>query len=105
MGKTKDAVKIIDAMVGDDRDLRAMIADETMLAAVARMAYDARTKARLTHKALAELVGTKPAVIVRLEDADYRGDSLSMLNRIARALNRRLTLRMTPSARSGRRGA
>lgn len=103
MPKTKSAIKIIDAMVGDDRSLRAMIADETMLTAVARMIYDARTKARLTHKALADLVGTKSSVIARLEDADYRGDSLSMLNRIARALNRRLTLRMTP-ARSGRRG-
>ncbi len=80
-----------------------MIADETMLATVARLVYDARTKARLTHKGLADLVGTKSSVIARLEDADYHGDSLSMLNRIARALNRRLTLRMTPPPRTGRR--
>lgn len=105
MAKTKDALKIVDAMVGDDRELRQLIADEKMRAAVGRMVHDARTKGRLTHEALAELVGTKPSVIARLEDADYEGDSLSMLNRIAKALNRRLTLRLTPPIAPRRRGA
>ena len=95
MAKTKDALKIIDQMVGDDAELRQMIADESVNAAVAQMIYDARTDAGLTQKELADRVGTKQPVIARLEDAEYQGHSLSMLNRIAEALNQRLRLHMT----------
>ena len=44
---------------------------------------------------LAELVNTTQSVISRLEDADYDGHSLSMLNRIAEALKQKLTVVMT----------
>jgi len=57
------------------------------------MIYEARTRAKLSQRQLAELVGTRQPVIARLEDADYRGHSLSMLQRIARALNKRLDVR------------
>ncbi len=97
MSKTKDALKIIDRMIGDDAELRHMIAEETVNAAVARMMYEARAGAGLTQRQLADLVGTKQPVIARLEDADYRGHSLSMLTRIAAALNHRLILWMTPA--------
>ena len=103
MAKTKDALKIIDRMIGGDAELRQMIADETVNASVARMVYDARMNAGLTQRALADLIGTKQPVIARLEDADYQGHSLTMLNRIARALNQRLTLRMDPITRRPRR--
>jgi ribosome-binding protein aMBF1 (putative translation factor) len=95
MAKTKDALKIIDAMVGDDAELRQMIAEESVNAAVAQMIYAARTEAGLTQKELAERVGTKQQVIARLEDAKYKGHSLSMLTRIAEALNRSLRVDMT----------
>ena len=95
MPKTKDALKIIDQMVGDDAELRQMIAEESVNAAVAQMIYDARTDAGLTQKELADRIGTRQPVIARLEDAEYTGHSLSMLNRIAEALNRRLRLDMT----------
>jgi hypothetical protein len=36
-------------------------------------------------------------VIARLEDADYAGHSLSMLQRIARALNRRVEINLLPT--------
>jgi ribosome-binding protein aMBF1 (putative translation factor) len=103
MAKTKNALKIIDRLVGNDGELRQWIADETINASVARMVYDARTEAGLTQQALADLVGTKQPVIARLEDADYRGHSLTMLNRIAKALHKRLTLRMKPAVRRPRR--
>jgi predicted transcriptional regulator len=51
---------------------------------------------------LAALVGTSQPVIARLEDADYRGHSLSILQRIARALKKRLDVRFV-EAGSGRR--
>jgi predicted transcriptional regulator len=58
------------------------------------MIYAARTKAGLTQQALADLAGTKQPVIARLEDADYDGHSLSMLQRIATALNKRLEIHL-----------
>ena len=53
-------------------------------------------QAGLTQQGLAELVGTTQAVILRLEDADYEGHSLSMLQRIATALNQKVEIRFSP---------
>ena len=96
MPKTKDATVIIDQMTGDDEELQQLIAEETINAEVARLIYEARTAAGLTQAALAELVGTKQPVIARLEDADYEGHSLSMLQRIATGLNQRIEISFTP---------
>ena len=75
-------------------------ADEALVnAEVAQLIYDARTKSKLTQKQLADLVGTTQSVIARLEDADYEGHSLSMLQRIASALNKRLEIRFVPGRR------
>lgn len=93
MAKTKDALKIVDRMVGRDQQLRDRIAEETTNVRVARMICDARAKVGLTQKELARLVGTTQSVIARLEDADYEGHSLSMLSRIAAVLNKRVDIR------------
>src|SRR5438093_8304905 len=58
--------------------------------------YDLRTKAGLSQAQFAKLVGTTASVICRLEDADYEGHSLAMLNRIAAALHRRVEIRFVP---------
>ena len=92
-----DAVEIIVQHLGDTPELRQRLAEEKLNIHVAQMIYDAREKAGLTQKQLAELIGTKQQVIARLEDADYEGHSLSMLQRIAAALGRRLELNMVPA--------
>ena len=74
-----------------------MIAEETVNAQVARLVYEARTAAGLTQKQLADLLGTQQSTIARLEDADYEGHSLSMLRRIAEALNQTLEVRFVPN--------
>ena len=56
--------------------------------------YDLRTKAGLTQRQLAKLVGTTASVIAQLEDADYEGHALAMLNRIAGALDKRVEIRL-----------
>jgi predicted transcriptional regulator len=96
MPKTKDATRILDQMTGDDQELQQMIADETLNAEVARLIYEARTTAELTQAELAELIGTQQPVIARLEDADYEGHSLSMLQRIAAALHQRIEIHFVP---------
>jgi ribosome-binding protein aMBF1 (putative translation factor) len=97
MAKTTDALTIIDRMIGADADLRQMIAEETLKAQIARMIYEARTAAGLTQRALAARVGTKPAVIARLEDADVDSDALFLLHRIAAALGHALDIRLVPT--------
>jgi hypothetical protein len=51
------------------------------------------------------LVDTTASVICRLEDADYEGHSLAMLNRIAAALNKRVEIRFVPLSKASRRKA
>lgn len=87
--------------VGDDGDRRASLEVERVNAEVARMIYELRDEAGLTQKQLAELVGTKQSVISRLESSDYEGHSLSMLARIAKALNRHLAVGMPKAAGDG----
>ena len=93
---TKNALKILDRVTGHDRELRELIAQETLNCRVACMIYDARKQSGLTQAQLAEAVGTTQSVIARLEDADYEGHSLSMLQRIADALHQRIHIDFEP---------
>jgi transcriptional regulator with XRE-family HTH domain len=71
---------------------------------VAQLIYAARTKAGLSQAQLAERIGTRQSVISRLEDADYDGHSLSMLQRIAAALGQCLEIRfLSPGKFTSRR--
>jgi ribosome-binding protein aMBF1 (putative translation factor) len=97
VARTRDALKIIDGITGDDPELKAMIEEEMIHAQVARMIYEARARAGLTQQQLADRIGTKQSVIARLEDADYEGHSLSMLQRIATALYQRLEIHLVPA--------
>ncbi len=96
-GKTSNGMEILDRMMGKSAKMQALVAKARVNAAVAQLIHDAREKAGLTQKELAELVGTKQPVIARLEDADYEGHSLTMLQRIATALNQRLEIRLAPA--------
>jgi predicted transcriptional regulator len=96
MAKTNDGIKIIDKMNCDDAELQEMVAVASINAEVAQLIYEVRTKAGLTQKELAELIGTKQPVIARLEDADYEGHSLSMLQKIAHVLNQRIEIHLAP---------
>ncbi len=63
---------------------------------VARKIRELREEAGFSQRKLAELIGTTASVICRLEDADYEGHSLSMLNRIATVLNKRIKIDFVP---------
>ena len=67
------------------------------------MIYRLRTNAGLSQRALAKAVGTTASVICRLEDADYEGQSLGMLRRIAAALRKRVEVRFLPVKSTKRR--
>ncbi len=96
--KTKDAIEIIHRLYYADHPERlASLEEERENARIARTIYDLREKAGLTQTELAKLVGTSVSVIRRLEDADYQGPSLTMLQKIAFALNRRIEVRFLPA--------
>jgi ribosome-binding protein aMBF1 (putative translation factor) len=104
MAQTKDALKILRKVTGNNEAVKAGIAKAEINFEVAQMIYDARTKAGLSQSELAELIGSRQPVIARLEDADYEGHSLTMLQRIAAALEQRLELRFVPQRKPVKRG-
>lgn len=85
-----------DRYIGNNPKRIASFEAELANADVARKIYDLRTKAGLSQRQLAKLVGTTASVICRLEDADYEGHSLAMLRRIAAVLNKRVEIRFLP---------
>jgi len=98
---TSDALEILEHhVIGDDAKLREEVKEAEFELEVAQVIYDARTAAGLTQAELATLIGSNQSVISRLEDADYEGHSLTMLRRIAEALDRRLEIRFGPKAQS-----
>jgi ribosome-binding protein aMBF1 (putative translation factor) len=60
---------------------------------LALLVREMRADAGLTQAEIARRVGTTQSVIARLEDAEYTGHSLSMLERIASACGVALKLR------------
>ena len=102
--RTTDAIQILhNRYVKNDPEMARMVDEERANMEIARKVYDLRAKAGLSQRALAKLLGTTASVICRLEDADYEGHSLAMLNRVALALNRRVEIRFVPIHRSRRR--
>ena len=102
MARTRNALKILARVTGDAAKVKAGIAAAKINMEVAQMIYEARTKADLSQRELAELIGSQQPVIARLEDADYEGHSLTMLQRIAAALEQRLELRLVAEHRRAR---
>lgn len=95
MTKTSNALKIIDNLTSQDPELENLVREASLNAVVAQLIYEARTVRGLTQKELADRIGTKQSAIARLEDADYDGHSLSMLQKIARALNQRVEIKFS----------
>ena len=94
---TTDAVEILHRRYFADKpEMLAALEEAKANDEVARKIYELRTKAGLSQRQLAKLVGTTASVICLLEDADYEGHSLSMLRRIATAVNRRVEIRFVP---------
>jgi ribosome-binding protein aMBF1 (putative translation factor) len=94
--KTSDAIEILDRLTGEDSLRRAGIADARLRLEVAQVVYDARKQAGLTQTQLARRIGTTQSVISRLEDSDYGAHSLTMLRRIARALDLYVQITLLP---------
>ena len=94
---TSDAVQILYRRYYEGRPERVRGLEEARANDnVARKLVGLRLRAGLTQRELAKLVGTTASAICRLEDAEYEGHSLAMLNRIAAALKQRVEIRFVP---------
>ena len=89
---TKSAIKILKQRHYRTKERLKNLDEARVNAQAARLIYQLRTNVGLSQKQLADLIGTTQSVVSRLEDDDYSGHSLSMLSKIATALNRKLQL-------------
>jgi len=94
---TTDAVEILHRRYFEGKpEMMALLEEERANAEIARQIFDLRTEAGLTQRKLAKLVGTSASVIDDLEEADYEGNALAMLRRIAASLNKRVEIQLVP---------
>ena len=95
--KTSDAVEILHRRYYEGKpDRIAQLEEARAEDELARKIYELREQAGLTQARLAKLIGTSESVISRLEDSDYKGHSLTMLKRIAAAVDKRVEIRFVP---------
>src|SRR6202035_997156 len=88
---TTDAIEIMHRRYFEGKpEMLTALEDARANDEVARKIYELRTKAGLSQRQLAKLVGTTASVICLLEDADYQGHSMAMLTRIAAALDQKV---------------
>lgn len=90
--KTRNVLEILRRRQEKKPGLQKLYEEEKLNFRVATLIRETREAAGLTQTQLANLIGTKQSVISRLEDADYDGHSLGMLQKIARSLNKTLVL-------------
>lgn len=93
--KITDALDIVSPRHYETAERRAELEAARVNAEAARLIYEMRSDAQLSQTELAKLVGTTQSVISRLENDDYDGHSLTMLAKIASALNKHLVLSAT----------
>lgn len=92
---TSDAVEIIDRRYYEGYPERqAELEEARTSAAIARATYELRTEAGLSQQALARRIGVEPTLIAKLEDDDFDGDMLKLLQRIAAVLNKSVEIRV-----------
>lgn len=77
------------------RRLQKVTSLESLNMQVARLIYELRTEAGLTQQQLAKRVGTTQPAIARLEARNYRGHSLTMLQRIVNAVAGKIEIRFS----------
>ena len=93
---TTDGMEIIKKRFGVDPRSDERVQQHAGEFRVAQIIFDARKASGFTQQQLADAVGTTQSVISQLEDADYDGHSLSMLRRVAKALNMKVHIELVP---------
>lgn len=93
---SSDGMLILDSITGKEPEMLALIEEEAENLRIAKNIYELRIQAGLSQAELARRIGTTQSVISRLEDANYEGHSLPVLQRIAAALDKRIEIHWMP---------
>jgi ribosome-binding protein aMBF1 (putative translation factor) len=104
MKRTKDGLDILRKRIAKSARLQTLVEEERANHQAALALRAARKKAGLTQVQLAKEAGTTQSVIARLEDANYKGHTLRILEHIAEALDRRVEIRLLPATEQGSYG-
>jgi|HubBroStandDraft_6_1064221.scaffolds.fasta_scaffold594435_1 transcriptional regulator with XRE-family HTH domain len=96
MPKTTNFGDVIRQKLANDPALAQRVEEAAFDAHIASQICDARKASGLTQQELAELVGTTQSAIARIEDADYDGHSVKLLQRVGKALHLRLRVEFCP---------
>lgn len=100
---TGSATEIMRRRFGDSPERRKAIAEERARINTACLIYEARKKAGLSQKELADKIGSTQSAISRLENTDYEGHTLTILERVAEALDLELEIGFKPKSRPSTR--
>lgn len=87
---TTDALKILDALFFRTPRMKRLLAEERERVALADLIRGLREAQGLTQAQLARKVGTTQSAIARIEDANYTGQKLGTIAKIAAALGRQV---------------
>jgi ribosome-binding protein aMBF1 (putative translation factor) len=91
--RTTSAIEIFDRLEYDGRPDRVEELEQTRREmALGLKIRRLREGAGLTQQQLADMIDTQPSSISRIEDADYDAHTLSLLKRVAEALDMRLII-------------
>ncbi len=93
MKKTSSALEILKRRRERDPELRRLYEEEKLKDQVARQIRALRSQLNITQADLAKLLGTSQSAVARLEDADYEGNSIENLQKVADALKCRVEIK------------
>ncbi len=96
--KKDDLDRTIEKVLKEDPSFQVELDRADQAWDIAFQIYDLRGKAGMTQKQLAELVGTRQSNIARIESADYTGYTLKTLEKVTKALNARLQVKIIGSS-------
>jgi ribosome-binding protein aMBF1 (putative translation factor) len=85
---------IIKSLVGDDQEIRDYFTEMSINSEIGQLIYDARIKAGLSQEELGTLIGVSANIIDDLELADYEGNGLLMLQKIANVLEQKVKVEL-----------
>ena len=90
---TTDAVEILHRrFVHNDPEMQEALNEVRAEHRIAKAIMELRGNLGLSQKKFAELVGTTVSVVRQLEDADYDGNAMNMLEQIAAAVKHKVEL-------------
>ena len=94
--KITDAVELIDLWYGKKPGFRQRVEEVRQKRVIGDLLREARKARGLSQAQLAKIARTSQSAIARIEDANYTGQKLSTITKIAAALNRRVEIRLQP---------